>query len=119
MVQVLRRQVLIAAGALFASPLVAEGQSPITRQRIAYLASDSLLSSACVSDSPDVSLDAFLDGLRVLGYVGEQSVALECRSAQSDTGRSLRVPIRDSGNISAHFAAASRHLLRNSALRRD
>ncbi len=87
MVQVLRRQFLIAAGALFASPLVAEGQSPITRQRIAYLSSDSLLSSACVSDPPDAALDAFLDGLRVLGYVGEQSVALECRSAQSTYDR--------------------------------
>ncbi len=87
MVQVLRRQFLIAAGAPFASPLAAQGQSPIARQRIAYLSGDSPLSNACVSDPPDRSLDALLEGLRVLGYVGEQSVALECRSAQSKYDR--------------------------------
>ena len=81
--QVRRRQFLIAAGALLTSPLVTEGQGTVTQQRIAYLVSDSALPSPCVFDPPNAGWDAFLDGLRVLGYVQGQNIALECRSAES------------------------------------
>ena len=74
--EIQRRQFLIAAGAILGAPLVAKGQRPVTRQRVAYLASDSVVSNACVSDPPSASWDAFLDGLRALGYMPGQNIAL-------------------------------------------
>jgi putative ABC transport system substrate-binding protein len=80
--RVQRRQFLIAAGALLATtPLAANGRQAAKVARIGYL-SPSLATSAHLRD-------AFLQGLRDLGYVEARNLAIEYRDAE---GTLERVP---------------------------
>ena len=67
--RVQRRQFLIAAGALLATPLAADGQQAAKVARIGYL-------SLNLAASPHLR-DAFLQGLRDLGYVEGRNVVIE------------------------------------------
>lgn len=71
---------LVSAGLLGSSDTT-EAQVALTRERIAFLASDGVISNACVPDSPG-GFDAFREGLHALGYVQGRNVELECRSAE-------------------------------------
>lgn len=73
----------IVALALLASPLASEAQSKISRHRIAWLISDGALSTTCQPRAAAPALNAFLEGLRALGYVEGQGFAIDCRSAES------------------------------------
>jgi putative tryptophan/tyrosine transport system substrate-binding protein len=77
--RVQRRQFLIAAVALLATPIVADGQQPAKAARIGYL-SPNLASSPLLRD-------AFLQGLRDLGYVEGRNVVIEYRDAQGKIER--------------------------------
>ncbi len=79
--RVQRRQFLIAAGALLATPLAAEGQQAAKVARIGYL-------SPNLASSPHLR-DAFLQGLRDLGYVEGRNVVIEYREAE---GKLERLP---------------------------
>jgi putative tryptophan/tyrosine transport system substrate-binding protein len=79
--QVQRRQFLIAAGALLAAPLAADGQPVVKVARIGYL-------SPNLAASPH-QRDAFLQGLRDLGYVEGRNVVIEYRDAE---GKLERLP---------------------------
>ena len=79
--RVQRRQFLIAAGGLLAAPLAAEAQQAAKVARIGYL-------SPKVADSLHLR-DAFLQGLRDLGYVEGRNVAIEYRDAE---GKLERLP---------------------------
>jgi putative ABC transport system substrate-binding protein len=76
-----RRDFLIAAGALLAAPLAAEAQQPPRIARIGYL-------SPNLSANPQLA-EAFLQGLRDLGYVEGQNLVIEYRSAE---GKPERLP---------------------------
>ena len=76
-----RRDFLIAAGALLAAPLVAEAQQAANVTRIGYL-SHNLAASSHLRD-------AFLQGLRELGYVEGRNVVIEYRYAE---GKPERLP---------------------------
>src|SRR5438874_10793508 len=69
-----RRDFLIAAGALLAAPLAVEAQQAAKVARIGYL-------SPNLASSPDLR-DAFLQGLRDLGYVEGRNVVIEYRDAE-------------------------------------
>ena len=71
------------AGGLLAAPLAAEAQQPANVPRIGWL--------SIASRTPEVShlLEAFSQGLRDLGYVEGQSIAIEYRFAE---GRPERLP---------------------------
>ena len=79
--RVQRRQFLIAAGALLAAPLAAEAQQAAKVARIGYL-------SPNLASSPRLR-DAFLQGLRDLGYVEGRNVVIEYRDAE---GKLERLP---------------------------
>jgi putative tryptophan/tyrosine transport system substrate-binding protein len=69
-----RRQFLIATGAILATPLIAEAQSPGKVRRIGILT---------LGTAPATShIEAFRQGLREHGYVEGQGIALEYRFAQ-------------------------------------
>ena len=70
------------AGGLLAAPLAAEAQAPAKVPRIGFL---SVLS---LTDNPH-ELEAFRQGLRELGYVEGQTIAIEYRFAE---GRPERLP---------------------------
>ena len=74
-----RYAVVILGLALFAAPLTADAQRPSKVPRIGYLAP--------ASDAP--LLEAFRQGLRDLGWVEGQNIALEVRSAE---GKYERLP---------------------------
>ena len=74
--RVQRRQFLIAAGALLATPLAADGQQAAKVARIGYL-------SLNLAASPHLR-DAFLQGLRDLGYVEGRNVVIEYRDEYRD-----------------------------------
>ena len=76
-----RRRFLIAAGALLAAPLAAEAQQAAKVARIGYL-------SPNLAASPHLR-DAFLQGLRDLGYVEGRNVVIEYRDAE---GKLERLP---------------------------
>ena len=80
MKRVRRRQFLVAAGALLATPLAANGQQAKVA-RIGYL-------SANLASGPRLR-DAFLQGLRDVGYVEGRNVVIEYRDAEA---RLERVP---------------------------
>ena len=71
---VLRRNFLIAVGTLLAAPLAAEAQQAAKVARIGYL-------SPNLAASPHLR-DAFLQGLRDLGYVDGRNVVIEYRDAE-------------------------------------
>ena len=71
--RVQRRQFLIAAGALLATPLAADGQQAAKVARIGHL-------SPNLAAGPHLR-DAFLQGLRDLGYVEGRNVVIEYRDA--------------------------------------
>ena len=76
-----RRQFLIAAGALLATPLAADGQQAAKVARIGHL-------SPNLAAGPHLR-DAFLQGLRDLGYVEGRNVVIEYRDAE---GKLERLP---------------------------
>ena len=76
-----RRNFLIAVGALLAAPLAAEAQQAAKVARIGYL-------SPNLAASPHLR-DAFLQGLRDLGYVEGRNVVIEYRDAE---GKLERLP---------------------------
>src|SRR5437870_13672000 len=77
-----RRDFLVAVGALLAAPLAAEAQQAPKVPRIGYLASN--------LESSRRSLEAFLQGLRDLGYVEGRNVVIEYRDAE---GKLERLPV--------------------------
>jgi putative ABC transport system substrate-binding protein len=79
--RVQRRQFLIAAGALLATPLVAEAQQAVKVARIGYLTGN-------LAARPHL-LEAFRQGLRDLGYVETRNVVIEYRDAE---GKLERLP---------------------------
>jgi len=79
--RVQRRQWLIAAGALLAKPLGADAQQAAKVARIGYL-------SGNLASGPHLR-DAFLQGLRDLGYVEGRNVVVVYRDAQ---GKRERLP---------------------------
>jgi putative ABC transport system substrate-binding protein len=74
-----RRDFLIAAGALLAAPLAAEAQQAAKVARIGYL-------SPNLASSPHLR-DAFLQGLRDLGYVEGRNVVIDYRDAEAKLER--------------------------------
>src|SRR6185436_1146559 len=83
--RVRRRQFLIAAGALLATPLAAEAQQAAKVARIGYL-------SLNLAASPHLR-DAFLQGLRDLGYVEGRNIVIEYRDERRDAdGKRERLP---------------------------
>src|SRR6478672_6226651 len=79
--RVRRRDFLLAAGTLLAAPLVADAQQAANVTRIGYLAHNLAASSHL--------RDAFLQGLRELGYVEGRNVVIEYRYAE---GKPERLP---------------------------
>jgi putative ABC transport system substrate-binding protein len=67
--------VLVLALGVLAAPLTADAQRPAKIPRIGYLIVSPL------ADPPSAEREAFLDGLRELGYVPGQSLVIEYRSA--------------------------------------
>src|SRR6266571_2446547 len=74
-----RRDFLIAAGALLAAPLAAEAQQAAKVARIGILS----LNRAATPHA----LEAFLQGLRDLGYVEGRNVVIEYRDAEGKPER--------------------------------
>jgi putative ABC transport system substrate-binding protein len=64
------------AGGLLAAPLAAEAQAPAKIPRIGFL-------SASSSTDPGKRIEAFRQGLRELGYVEGQNIAIEYRFAEN------------------------------------
>jgi putative ABC transport system substrate-binding protein len=79
--KVRRRQFLIAAGALLAAPLAAQGQQAAKVARIGYLAGNR-------AAAPHLR-EAFLQGLRDLGYAEGRNLVIEYRDAE---GKLERLP---------------------------
>src|SRR5882672_4811839 len=77
--RVQRRDFLIAAGALLAAPLAAEAQQAAKIARIGHL-------SPNLAASPHLR-DAFLQGLRDLGYVEGRNFVIEYRDAEGKVER--------------------------------
>jgi putative ABC transport system substrate-binding protein len=77
--RVQRRDFLVAAGALLAAPLAAEGQQAPKVARIGILAGDRARGIR--------PLEAFLQGLRELGYVEDRNVVIEYRDAEGKPDR--------------------------------
>jgi putative ABC transport system substrate-binding protein len=71
------------AGGLLAAPLSAEAQAPAKVPRIGFL------SARPATDNPKF-LESFRQGLRELGYVEGQNIAIEYRFAE---GRPERLPV--------------------------
>jgi ABC-type uncharacterized transport system substrate-binding protein len=78
-----RRESIIALVALGAVPLAAEAQQAAKVARIGYLSNG-------LASNPQ-RRDAFLQGLRDLGYVEGRNVVIECRDAE---GKLEQVPAR-------------------------
>src|SRR5438552_8988928 len=81
MARVPRREFLIAIGALLAAPLTIEAQQAAKIARIGYLAGD-------LAAGPHLQ-EAFLQGLRDLGYIEGRNVVIEYRDAE---GKLERLP---------------------------
>ena len=79
MTRVQRRQFLIAAGGFLAAPLAVEAQQAAKVARIGYLAPN-------LAATPHLR-DAFLQGLRDLGYVEGRNVVIEYRDAEEKAER--------------------------------
>jgi putative ABC transport system substrate-binding protein len=77
--RVQRRQFLIAAGALLATPLAADGQQAAKIPRIGYL-------TTSLAASPHLP-EAFRQGLRDLGYVEGRNVMIDYRDAEGKVDR--------------------------------
>jgi ABC-type uncharacterized transport system substrate-binding protein len=78
--EISRRQAVVGAAALLATPIAAHGQQSGKVHRIGFLGSTS-------PKSHGAFVDAFRDGLRERGYVEGKSVLIEYRWAESDYGR--------------------------------
>ena len=69
-----RRQILFALGAAaFAAPFASFAQQPAKVRRIGFLAPRSRSTAA----NPDVYFDAFVQGMRELGYVEGKNLVIE------------------------------------------
>jgi putative ABC transport system substrate-binding protein len=77
--RVQRRNFLIAAGAVFAAPIVARAQGTGKIPRVGFLF------GGASGPSPDV--DAFRRGLRERGYIEGQNIAVEYRFASGEVGQ--------------------------------
>ena len=77
-----RRAFLASSAALFAAPLAAEAQQAGKIARVGYLATN-------LTGSPPDAREAFVRGLRDLGYVEGRNVAIEYRDAE---GKDERLP---------------------------
>jgi putative tryptophan/tyrosine transport system substrate-binding protein len=104
--RVQRRQFLIAAGALLAAPLAAKAQQAAKVPRIGYLQ----LNRAAFLHM----IEAFLQGLRDLGYVEGRNLVIEYRDAEGKSERlpalaaelvALKVDVIVAANILAALAA--------------
>jgi len=78
--QVLRRRVVLAAGALFAAPLASFAQKQSRVWRIGFLTNGTVASS-------QGQIDAFVRGLSELGYADGKNVILEPRFAEGKLDR--------------------------------
>jgi putative ABC transport system substrate-binding protein len=78
--EISRRQAVVGAAALLATPIAAPGQQSGKVHRIGFLGSTS-------PKSHGAFVDAFRDGLRERGYVEGKNVVIEYRWAESDYGR--------------------------------
>ena len=74
-----RRNFLIAVGTLLAAPLAAEAQQAAKVTRIGYLSHN-------MAATPHLR-DAFLQGLRDVGYVEGRNVVIEYRDAEGKPER--------------------------------
>ena len=72
---------------VLAAPLAAEAQQTAALYRIAYLTSDSSLTTICVPNPSDFAFRALRDGLRELGYMEGVQITIDCRSSQNDYNR--------------------------------
>jgi ABC-type uncharacterized transport system substrate-binding protein len=78
--EISRRQAVVGAAALLATPIAAPGQQSGKVHRIGFLGSTS-------PKSHGAFVDAFRDGLREREYVEGKNVVIEYRWAESDYGR--------------------------------
>lgn len=78
-----RRFITLLAGAAAALPFGIHGQQPAKMPRIGILS----LGRGDVSDASRAMLDAFMAGLRDLGYIEGQNIAVERKYADGDTKR--------------------------------
>ena len=74
----IRRNIVIAAGALVTTPNMAFAQAATKRPRIGYL------SLYPISGVPSRERQAFLDGLRELGYVPDSTITIIYASAEGE-----------------------------------
>jgi putative ABC transport system substrate-binding protein len=85
MSRVRRRQLLFTAMGLLVAPLAAIAQQQSKVPRIGFLAAR----SRSTPSNPDVYYDAFMQGMRELGYVEGKNLLIEWRFAE---GKSERLP---------------------------
>jgi putative ABC transport system substrate-binding protein len=74
-----RRWLAVSMSGLLAAPVVARAQQPARMPRVGYLVHPPL------GNTPSPERQAFLDGLRGLGYVEGRTVQIEYRSAGGNT----------------------------------
>lgn len=77
MSRIRRRELLLITGASLLAPVFALAQQKIKVRRIGFLAARSRSTPA----KPDVDYDAFVDGMRELGYVEGNNLVIEWRFA--------------------------------------
>ncbi len=85
MSQVQRRQLLFTTGVLLVAPFAAIAQQQTKVRRIGFLAAR----SRSTPSNPDVYYDAFVQGMRELGYVEGKNLVIEWRYAD---GKYERLP---------------------------
>jgi putative tryptophan/tyrosine transport system substrate-binding protein len=90
-VTVTRRAFVAGSLVAIATPLAAEAQPTGVRHRIAFLGSDSPLTTMSGPNPSDVSFRAFRDGLRELGYMEGVQITIDRRSAEGDYDRLPRL----------------------------
>lgn len=78
-----RRSFVIAAGVLMAAPLASLAQAQVKVRRIGFLAAR----SRSTPSNPDILYDAFVQGMRNLGYIEGRNLAIEWRFADGDYER--------------------------------
>jgi putative ABC transport system substrate-binding protein len=86
MSRVLRRQILVAAGALLASPFV-RSQGGDRKRRVGFVNSTSPLTEHLGPEPAHQPFRGFLNELRALGWIEERNLVLERRSAEGEYHR--------------------------------
>ncbi len=82
-----RRDLLAAAGALLAAPLVAEAQPAEKMHRVAFILTTSPAAEMAGAEPAHPITRAFVHEMRTLGYVEGRNLALERRSAEGRAER--------------------------------